>query len=133
MCKYHIVITPKYHKKIIYNQLRIDIQQIIMDLCKWKGIAIVAGHMMPDHVHLLLSITPKHSISGVKSAMLIFNKHANFKYKFGNKHFWSTGYYVSTVGLNEATIAKYIREQEKMDQIETKLHAIESLFYFQGD
>ena len=92
MCKYHIVFTPKYHRKIIYNQLRIDIQQIIMDLCKWKGIAIVEGHMMPDHVHLLLSITPKHSISGVKSAMLIFNKHANFKYKFGNKHFWPTGY-----------------------------------------
>ena len=74
-----------------------------MDLCKWKGIAIVEGHMMPDHVHLLLSIPPKHSISEImgylkgKSAMMIFNKHANLKYKFGNKHFWSTGYYVSTV------------------------------------
>ena len=138
MCKYHIVFTPKYHRKIIYNQLRIDIQQIIMDLCKLKGIAIVEGHMMPDHVHLLLSIPPKHSISEImgylkgKSAMMIFNKHANLKYKFGNKHFWSTGYYVSTVGLNEATIAKYIREQEKMDQIETKLHTKEYTDPFKG-
>jgi len=109
-----------------------------MDLCKWKGIAIVEGHMMPDHVHLLLSIPPKHSISEImgylkgKSAMMIFNKHANLKYKFGNKHFWSTGYYVSTVGLNEATIAKYIREQEKMDQIETKLHTKEYADPFKG-
>ena len=138
MFKYNIVFMPKYHRNIIYNQLRIDIQQIIMDLCKWKGIAIVEGHMMPDHVHLLLSIPPKHSISEImgylkgKSAMMIFNKHANLKYKFGNKHFWSTGYYVSTVGLNEATIAKYIREQEKMDQIETKLHTKEYADPFKG-
>ena len=138
ICKYHIVFTPKYHRKIIYHQLRQDIQEIIKDLCKWKGIKIIEGHMMPDHVHLLLSIPPKHSISEImgylkgKSAMMIFNKHANLKYKFGNKHFWSTGYYVSTVGLNEATIAKYIREQEKMDQIETKLHTKEYTDPFKG-
>ena len=138
ICKYHIVFTPKYHRKIIYHQLRQDIQEIIKDLCKWKGIKIIEGHMMPDHVHLLLSIPPKHSISEImgylkgKSAMMIFNKHANLKYKFGNKHFWSTGYYVSTVGLNEATIAKYIREQEKMDQIETKLHTKEYTNPFKG-
>lgn len=82
---------------------------------------------MPDHVHLLLSIPPKYDISSFmgylkgKTANMIFDKHANLKYKFGNKHFWSTGYYVSTVGLNEATIAKYIRDQEKQDQIEDKL------------
>ena len=138
LCKYHIVFTPKYHRKIIYNKLRVDIQQIIKDLCKWKGIVIVEGHMMPDHIHLLLSIPPKYSISGVmgylkgKSSMMIFNKHANLKYKFGNKHFWSTGYYVSTVGLNEATIAKYIREQEKNDQIETKLTTKEYNDPFKG-
>jgi putative transposase len=132
------VFTPKYHRKIIYNKLRVDIQQIIKDLCKWKGIVIVEGHMMPDHIHLLLSIPPKYSISGVmgylkgKSSMMIFNKHANLKYKFGNKHFWSTGYYVSTVGLNEATIAKYIREQEKNDQIETKLTTKEYNDPFKG-
>ena len=126
MCKYHIVFTPKYHRKIIYNQLRLDIQQIIKDLCKWKGIEIIEGHMMPDHVHLLLSIPPKYSISAVmgylkgKSAMMTFEKHSNLKYKFGNRHFWATGYYVSTVGLNEATIAKYIREQEKEDMLQDK-------------
>ena len=82
---------------------------------------------MPDHVHLLLSIPPKYSISSFmgylkgKSAMMIFEKHGNLKYKFGNKHFWATGYYVSTVGFNEATVAKYIREQEKQDMLEDKL------------
>ena len=99
LCKYHIVFTPKYYRKIIYNQLRVNIRQIIKDLCKWKGIAIIEGHMMPDHVHLLLSIPPKYSISEVmgylkgKSSMMIFNKHARLKYRFGNKNFWSTGYY----------------------------------------
>jgi len=83
--------------------------------------------MMPDHVHLLLSIPPKYSVSQImgylkgKSAMMIFDRHSNLKYKFGNRHFWATGYYVSTVGLNEATIAKYIREQEKQDQMMDKI------------
>ena len=95
LCKYNIIFTPKYHIKIIYNQLRVDIRQIIKDPCKWKGIAIIEGHMMPDHVHLLLSIPPKYSISEVmgylkgKSSIMIFNKHARLKYRFGNKHFWS--------------------------------------------
>ena len=138
MCKYHIVFTPKYHRKIIYNQLRLDIQQIIKDLCKWKGIEIIEGHMMPDHVHLLLSIPPKYSISAVmgylkgKSAMMMFDKHANLKYKFGNRHFWSEGYYVSTVGLNEATVKKYIREQELHDQMKDKLSVKEYEDPFKG-
>jgi len=127
VCKYHIVFSPKYRRKIIYNQLRVDIQQYIRDLCKWKGVEILEGHMMPDHVHLLLSIPPKYCVSSFmgylkgKSAMMIFEKHGNLKYKFGNRHFWATGYYVSTVGLNEATIKKYIREQEKQDMLEDKL------------
>ncbi len=138
MCKYHIVFCPKYRRKIIYNKLRADIQQDIRDLCKWKGVEIVEGHMMPDHVHLLLSIPPKMSISYFmgylkgKSAMMIFDKHADLKYKFGNRHFWATGYYVSTVGLNEATIAKYIREQEHQDQIEDKLYRKEYKDPFKG-
>lgn len=127
VCKYHIVFAPKYRRKIIYYKLRKDIQQYIKDLCKWKGVEIIEGHMMPDHVHLLLSIPPKYNVSSFmgylkgKTANMIFDHHANLKYKFGNKNFWSTGYYVSTVGLNEATIAKYIREQEKADQVEDKL------------
>lgn len=138
VCKYHIVFTPKYRRKIIYHELRKDIQQIIKDLCKWKGVEIIEGHMMPDHVHLLISIPPKYSVSQFmgylkgKSAMMIFERHANLKYKFGNRNFWTTGYYVSTVGLNTATIQKYIREQEKQDQIEDSLSRKEYTDPFKG-
>ena len=94
--------------------------------------------MMSDHIHLLLTIPPKYSVSGVmgylkgKSAMMIFERHSNLKYKFGNRNFWATGYYVSTVGLNEATIAKYIREQEKQDQITDNLTTKEHVDPFKG-
>ena len=113
LCKYHIVFTPKYRRKVIYYKLRADIQKIIRDLCKWKGIEIIEGHMMSYHIHLLLSIPPKYSVSQImgylrgKSAMMIFERHANLKYKFGNRHFWAEGYYVSTVGLNTATMQQY--------------------------
>ena len=99
----------------------------IIDLCKWKGVEILEGHMIADHVHLLLSIPPKQNISSFmgdlkgKSSMMIFKDHGNLRYKFGNSNFWATGYYVSTVGLNEATIRKYIKEQEKEDILEDKL------------
>lgn len=138
MCKYHIVFTPKYRRKITYYKLRADIQQILKDLCKWKGIEIIDGHMMPDHIHLLLSIPPKYSVSQImgylkgKSSLMIFNKHANLKYKYGNRHFWAEGYYVSTVGLNTATIQKYIREQEHDDQILDKLNTKEYVDPFKG-
>ena len=138
VCKYHIVFTPKYRRKVIYNQYRKDLQEILRTLCKYKGVGILEGHMMPDHVHLLLSIPPKMSVSSFmgylkgKSAMMVFDKHADLKYKFGNRHFWASGYYVSTVGLNEATIAKYIREQEKQDQIEDKLYTKEYEDPFKG-
>ena len=121
LCKYHIVIVPKYRRKVIYNEQRKDLREIIKTLCKYKGVEIIEGHMMPDHVHLLLSIPPKISVSSFmgylkcKSALMMFERHANLKYKFGNRHFWAEGYYVSTVGLNEATIKKYIQEQEKAD------------------
>ena len=127
MCKYHIVFTPKYRRKIIYNKLRRDIIQIIKDLCKWKGIEIIEGKAMPDHIHILVKIPPKMSISNFmgylkgKSAMMIFARHGNLKYKFGNNNFGSTGYYVSTVGLNEATIAKYIGEQDMYDKMMDKI------------
>ena len=121
MCKYHIVFTPKYRRKAIYGQIRSDIGEILRRLCEYKGVEIIEGHLMPDHVHMLLAIPPKYSVSSVmgylkgKSSLMIFDKHANLKYKFGNRRFWAEGYYVSTVGLNEATIAKYIREQEAAD------------------
>ena len=127
MCKYHIVFTPKYRRKIIYNQIRKDIGEIMHELCKYKGVEIIEGHMMPEHVHMLLSIPPKYSVSSVmgylkgKSALMIFERHANLKYKYGNRHFWCEGYYVSTVGLNEETIKKYIAEQEQRDQAVDRL------------
>ena len=127
LCKYHIVIVPKYRRKVIYNEKRKDLQEIIRTLCKYKGVEILEGHMMPDHVHLLLSIPPKTSVSSFmgylkgKSALMMFEKYANLKYKFGNRHFWAEGYYVSTVGLNESTIRKYIQDQEKADIAMDKL------------
>ena len=96
-------------------------------LGKYKGVEILEGHLMPDHVHLVVSIPPKVSVSSFmgylkgKSALMMFEKHGNLKYKFGNRHFWAEGYYVSTVGLNEETIRKYVREQEKHDQATDKL------------
>jgi putative transposase len=125
--KYHIVIVPKYRRKVIYNQYRKDLQEIIRTLCKYKEVEIIEGHMMPDHVHLLVSIPLKTSVSSFmgylkgKSALMMFDKHANLKYKFGNRHFWAEGYYVSTVGLNESTIKKYIQDQEKADIAMDKL------------
>ena len=121
MCKYHIVYTPKYRRKVIYNQYRESLIEITKLLCKYKGVTILEGHMMPDHVHLVVSIPPKISVSNFmgylkgKSALMMFERHSNLKYKFGNRHFWAEGYYVSTVGLNEETIRKYVREQEKRD------------------
>ena len=127
MCKYHIVFTPKYRRKVIYNQIRKDIGEILRTLCQYKGIEVHEGHLMPDHVHLLVSTPPKYSVSSVmgylkgKSALMIFERHANLKYKYGNRHFWCEGYYVSTVGLNEETIRKYIEEQEQRDQAMDRL------------
>ena len=131
MCKYHIVFTPKYRRKVIYNQLKVDIREILRDLCKYKGVEILEGHLMPDHIHMLVTIPPKYSVSSFmgylkgKSALMIFDRHANLKYKFGNRHFWSEGYYVNTVGLNEATIRKYIQDQERDDIMRDKLNVKE--------
>ena len=127
MCKYHIVFTPKYRRKAIYNQYKADIRDIIKQLCSYKGVEIIEGHLMPDYIHMLVSIPPKISVSSFmeqlkgKSALMIFDRHANLKYKFGNRHFLAEGYYVSTVGLNEATIKKYIQEQEMHDVAMDKL------------
>lgn len=127
MCKYHIVFTPKYRRKAIYGQYRESIGRILKQLCAYKGVELVEGHLMSDHVHMLVSIPPKYSVSQFmgylkgKSSLMIFDKHANLKYKFGNRHFWAEGYYVSTVGLNTATVEKYIREQESHDMAMDKL------------
>ena len=138
MCKYHIVFTPKYRRKMIYNQYREDVRQIIKQLCSYKGVEILGGNVMSDHVHILVSIPPKMSVSSFmgylkgKSALMMFDRHANLKYKFGNRHFWSEGYYVSTVGLNEAVIKKYIQDQEKYDIAMDKLSVKEYEDPFKG-
>ena len=114
MCKYHIVFAPKYRRKILYNQYKTSIRHILKQLCAYKGVEIIEGQLMPDQIHMLVSIPIKMSVSSFmgylkgKSALMIFAKHANLKYKFGNRHFWAEGYDVSTVRLNEATIRKYI-------------------------
>ena len=137
-CTYHIVFAPKYRRKVAYGKLREDIRDIIIMLCKRKGVNIIEGEVCPDHIHLLVEIPPKMSVSYFmgylkgKSALMMFDKHANLKYKFGNRHFWSEGYYVSTVGLNEATVKKYIREQELHDQMKDKLSVKEYEDPFKG-
>ena len=139
VCKYHIVFCPKYRRKIIYNQYRADLRDYIKLLCKYKGVEIIEGKMMPDHVHLLVSIPPKMSVSSFmgylkgKSATMMFDKHANLKYKFGNRHLWTEGYYVSTVGLNDATVQKYVQDQEKHDIAMDKLRVREYEDAYMGD
>lgn len=123
---------------MIYHKLRNDLSEIIGRLCQYKGVKIIEGHLMGDHVHLLLMIPPKMSVSNFmgylkgKSTMMLFERHANLKYKLGNRNFWATGYYVSTVGLNEATIRKYIQDQEKEDQLEDKMTKKEYKNPFKG-
>ncbi len=138
MCKYHIVFTSKYRRKVLYNQLKNDIRDILKQLCSYKGVETLEGHLIQDHIHMLVSIPPKMSILSFmgylkgKSALMIFGRHANLKYKFGNRHFWSEGYYVSKVGLNETTIRKYIQDQEKYDIMQDKLSVKEYEDPFKG-
>ena len=121
LCRYHIVSAPKYRRRAIYSQYRRDPGEILRRLCMWKGAEAIEGHLMPDRVHMPAGIPPKLSVSSFmgylkgKSSLLMFDRHANLRYKFGNRKFWAEGYYVSTVGLNESTIRKYIREQESAD------------------
>ena len=127
MCKYRIVFTPKYRRKVIYDQYRRDVGGILRALCGCKGVEIHEGHLMPDCVRMPVGIPPKMSASSFmghlkgKSSLMMFGRHANLKCKFGNRKFWSEGYCVSAVGLNEAAIAKCIREQEASDQALDKL------------
>ena len=139
MCKYHIVFTPKYRRKIIYNQLKEDIRDILKQLCAYKGVEIIEGHLMPDHIHMLVSIPPKMSVSSFmgylksKSSLMIFDKHANLKYKYGNRHFWCRGYYVDTVGKNTTAIKEYIQNQLKEDLEYDQMSLVEYIDPFTGE
>ena len=124
-CKYHIVFVPKYRKKVLYGRTRQQMGQILRQLCRQKGVEIMEGHAMPDHIHLVLRIPPKFSVALVvgylkgKSAIQIHREALGMKKGFTGKHFWSRGYCVSTVGLDEATIRAYVRNQEVLDKQES--------------
>ena len=120
-CKYHLVWAPKYRRQVIYGKLKGDIGKILRDLCERKGVEIIEAECCSDHIHMLVRIPPKYSVSEVmgylkgKSALMIFDRHANLKYKYGNRHFWCRGYYVDTVGKNAKRIEEYIRKQLQED------------------
>ena len=120
-CKYHIVFAPKYRRKVIYGKVKADIGIILRKLCEYKKVEILEAEACPDHIHMLVSIPPKYSVSQImgylkgKSSLMIFEKYANMKYKYGNRHFWCRGYYVDTVGRNKKVIAEYIRNQLQED------------------
>ena len=120
-CKYHLVFAPKYRRQIIYGKIKADVAQILSTLCKRKGIEIIEAECCKDHVHMPVRIPPKYSVSEImgylkgKSSLMIFERHANLKYKYGNRHFWCRGYYVDTVGKNTKRIQEYIANQLKED------------------
>jgi putative transposase len=125
-CKYHIVWVPKKRRKVIYGKLRKDLGNILRRLCEYKGIEVIEGTLCIDHIHMCLSIPPKYSVAAIvgylkgKSAMITFEKYSRLKKNFKGHSFWARGYYVSTVGLDEAKIRKYIKDQEINDSVEDK-------------
>ena len=126
-CKYHIVFAPKYRRQVIYGKVKADIGQIIRKLCEWKGVEIIEAEACPDHIHLLVSIPPKISVSSFmgylkgKSSTILYEKYSELKFKYRNREFWCKGYYVDTVGKNKAKIAEYIRKQLEEDKIGEQL------------
>ena len=138
-CKYHIVFAPKYRRQVIYGKIKADIGLILRKLCEYKGVEILEANACPDHIHMLVSIPPKISVASFvgylkgKSSLMIFDKHANLKYKYGNRRFWCKGYYVDTVGRNKEAIVKYIREQLQEDVIADQLSLKELIDPFTGE
>ena len=121
-CKYHIVFAPKYRRKVFYEEKRMEIGAILRELCRWKGVEIIEAEVCPDHIHMLVSIPPKMSVSGFmgflkgKSSLMIYQKWGNMKFKYRNRQFWCRGYYVDTVGKNTKAIKEYIATQLKQDK-----------------
>ena len=138
-CKYHIVFAPKYRRKVIYGELKREIGQILRRLCEAWGIEIIEAEVCPDHIHMLVSIPPKYRVSDVvgylkgKSSLMIFDRHANLKYKYGNRHFWCRGYYVDTVGKNKKAIEEYIKHQLEEDIIADQISMKELFDPFTGE
>ena len=137
-CKYHIVFAPKYRRQVIYGSIKEDIGKMLRKLCEYRGVEILEAEACKDHIHMLVSIPLKYSVSQImgylkgKSRLMIFEKYANMKYKYGNRHFWCRGYYVSTVGRNRRAIEAYIRNQLQEDYAEDQLSIKEYIDPFTG-
>ena len=137
-CQYHVVFAPKYRRLEIYGALKADIGKILRQLCQQKGVEIIEAEACPDHIHMLISIPPKYSVAQImgylkgKSSLMIFDRHANLKYKYGNRHFWARGYYVDTVGRNKKQVQEYIRNQLQEDQIADQIGLKEFVDPFTG-
>ena len=138
-CQYHIVFAPKYRRKEIYGKLRADIGEIIRKLCNKKKVELLEAEACPDHIHILVSIPPYLSVSQFmgylksKSALMIFDRHANLKYKYGQRSFWARGYFVDTVGKNEKAIRDYIRNQLEEDFMKDQISIKEYMDPFTGE
>ena len=137
-CKYHIVFAPKFRRKEIYGTLRREIGMILRELCRRKEVEVINAEACPDHIHMYVSIPPKLSVSSFmgylkgKSTLIIFERHANLKYKYGNRTFWCRGYYVDTAGKNAKKIQEYIRNQLKEDMIQDQMTLKEYVDPFTG-
>lgn len=135
--KYHIVFAPKYRRKVFYEEKRLEIGAILRELCRWKGITLIEAEACPDHIHILVEIPPKYSVSSImgflkgKSSLMIYERWGNMKYKYRNRQFWCRGYYVDTTGKNTNKIKEYIANQIKEDQIAEQL-TLENIDPFTG-
>ncbi len=138
-CQYHIVFAPKYRRQIICREIKADIGYILRELCNRKGIEIIEAEACPDHIHMLVNIPPKYSVADVmgylkgKSSLMIFDRHANLKYKFGGRTFWERGYYVDTVGRNKKAIQEYIKHQLEEDRLADQMSIKEYYDPFTGE
>lgn len=137
-CKYHIVFAPKYRRKIFYGEKRAEIGKILRELCNWKGVTIIQAEVCADHIHMLVEIPPKMSVSSFmgflkgKSSLMIHERWSNLKYKYGNRSFWCRGYYVDTAGKNARRIEEYIKNQLKEDQMHDQISMFEKEAPFKG-
>ncbi|EON70444.1 IS200/IS605 family transposase [Lysinibacillus sphaericus] len=138
-CKYHIVFAPKYRRQVIYGQIKADVGRILRQLCERKGVEIIEATVCPDHIHMLVSIPPKLSVSSFmgyikgKSSLMIFNRHANLKYRYGNRQFWCRGYYEHTIGRNRKVIQEYIKNQLQEDILHDQMTIKEIIDPFTGE
>jgi putative transposase len=138
-CKYHIVFAPKFRRQVIYGKIKKDVANILSTLCKRKGVEIIEAECCRDHIHMLVRIPPSISVSSFmgylkgKSSLMIFDRHANLKYKYGNRHFWCRGYYVDTVGKNAKKIEEYIKNQLQEDLTYDQISLREYIDPFTGE